>query len=149
MSAIELRVQIERPRAVVFEALTDVDRWAEWIEGIVRVERLSEGPVTSGTRFKETRVMFKKEHTEEMWFDDLSPPDSYTIRGDSCGSKYTTTFRLRDRDGGTQVDMRMDCEAVSFMAKLMKPIGLLMMGPMKKIMTKDLEDLKVAIEGQT
>lgn len=148
MSAIELRVQIARPKETVFEAFTDVDSWAERIAGIVRVERPGEGPVANGTRFKETRVMFKKEHTEEMWFDDMSPPDSYTIRGESCGSKYTTTFRLSARDGGTQVDMRMDCQAVSFMAKLMKPLGVLMMGPMKKIMTKDLEDFKASIEGQ-
>lgn len=148
MSAIELRIQIQRPKSEVFEAFTDVDRWAERVDGIVRVERLSEGPVANGTRFKETRVMFKKEHSEEMWFDDMAPPDSYTIRGESCGSKYTTTFRLRERDGGTQVDMCMDCEAVSFMAKIMKPIGFLMMGPMKKIMTKDLEDFKVSLEAQ-
>ena len=143
---IRISTFIAASRDRVFEACTDVDHWAEMIEGIVKVERLDDGPPGQGTRFRETRVMFKKEHTEEMWFENFDPPTGYTVKGDSCGSTYESVFTFTEKDGGTQMDMEMRWKANTLFAKLMAPMGALMAGPMKKAMTKDFEDIKAFLE---
>ena len=146
MARLELHTFVQAPRDQVFAAFTDVEGWADMIDGIVKVERIGDGPVGNGTRWKETRVMFKKEHTEEMWIEDFQAPSSYAVAADSCGSKFKTTFTFQEQDGGTKVDMLTETQAVSLFAKIMSPLGALMMGPMKKAMQKDMDDLKAAIE---
>ena len=44
------------------------------IPDITALEMLSEGPFGEGTRWRETRVMFKKEAVEEMWVTGFPPP---------------------------------------------------------------------------
>ena len=51
---IELETQIVRSPADVFAALADVERYPEWLiaSGIVRVERLDDGPLVAGSRLR-------------------------------------------------------------------------------------------------
>ena len=144
--AIEMSSFVAAPRDRVFAAYTDVDRWAETVEGITKVEKLTDGPVGNGTRFRETRVMFKKEHTEEMEIADFDPPNGYSVLGESCGSAFTSKFTFTEQDGGTRIDMTMTWKSLTFFAKLMSPLGALMSGPMKKAMAKDFADLKSHLE---
>ena len=146
MATLSLSTHIAAPRDRVFEAFSDVGRWADHVAGIVRVARVTEGPIGNGTRFRETRIMFKKEHTEEMEFAEFDPPTGYAVMAESCGSSFVTRFTFTDADGGTQVDMQTSTKALTFFAKLMAPLGALMMGPMKKLMAKDMRDFKRVIE---
>jgi carbon monoxide dehydrogenase subunit G len=52
--SVDVETQIERPSADVFAALTDVERYPDWLiaSGIVRVERLGPGPLTVGSRLR-------------------------------------------------------------------------------------------------
>jgi len=54
---------IAAPPMRVFAAASDFRNAPQRIHGIKKVEMLSTGPVGVGTRFKETRVLFKKEAT--------------------------------------------------------------------------------------
>ena len=56
---------VTRPVEDVFAVFTDLHRAAERIRGIERLEVLTDGPVGKGTRFRETRIMFRREATEE------------------------------------------------------------------------------------
>ena len=148
MKPIQLSKHVAAPVARVFETHTDLSRAAERIEGIVRLEILTDGPVGQDTRFRETRVMFKKETTEEMEISHFDAPNSYTVHGESCGTEFETTFRFTPEGDGTRVDMTVVARALTLFAKLMSPLGALMAGSMRKMMDKDLEDLKRATEAQ-
>jgi uncharacterized membrane protein len=52
---IELSVQVSRPVDEVFAYVTDPTKLAEWQPNVISVTKLNEGPVRSGTRFKEVR----------------------------------------------------------------------------------------------
>ena len=141
---------VTRPVEDVFAVFTDLDGAAERIRGIQKLEVLTEGPVGKGTRFRETRIMFRREATEEMEITDFRPNESYAIGAESCGCVYRTEFRFSPNGSGTQVQVEMDARPVSFLAKLMSPLGRLMAGSMKKCFDQDLDDLKAALEqGET
>ena len=139
--------RIEAPQAAVFQLFTDMDRAADHLSGVVRLERLTEGPVGKGTRFRETRRIFKKEATEELEITDFDPPRSYTVGCESCGCSYTTTMHFVPNGNVTDVEVEMETRPITFMAKLMSPFTKLMMSKfMQKCFDKDLEDLKQAAE---
>ena len=143
---IETTHHIAAPPEQVFAYATDLPRFAERVESIVRAEVLTEGPVGVGTRFRETRVVFKREATEEMEFVAFDAPNGYAVACDSCGTKYLSTFTFTPSGDGTDVHMSFEATPYKLSAKIM---GFLMRGMLKhcaKSMVKDLDDLARAIE---
>ena len=58
-------------------------------------------------------------------------------------------FRFEARSGGADISLDVSTNALTLMARLMAPIGKLMMGKvMRKCMEDDLEDLKRLAESQ-
>lgn len=146
MRTITLTRQIDAPPATVFAFATDLERMAGRIKGITKIEKLTPGPVGLGTKFKETRVMFGREATETMEFTAFEPNQRYTLSADSCGAHFDSTFHFKPEGSGTLLTLEMQLEATSFFAKLMKPLTMLMMGPMKKCIMQDMDDLKASAE---
>ncbi len=146
MGTIQMSTRVNASQERVFEVFTDLENAATNVEGIESIELLGEGPVAEGTRWKETRVIFKKKAVEEMWISKFDPPRSYTVQADTCGCDFFTTFTFTPEGEGTRVEMTMLSKARGFMAKLMTPLGWMFSGSMKKLMQKDLDDLKKVAE---
>lgn len=134
------RIAAERER--VFDVFSDLRHAAGRIAAIKRLEVLTEGPIRKGTRFRETRIMFNREATEEMEIVDFLPGRSYTVQCLSCGVLWSSTFRFEAAGGETEVSLDMSCKPKTFFARLMSPLGRLMAGGMLKCVGQDLEDLK-------
>ena len=148
MASIELQTQIAAPIDVVFEHLTDFANAPQMVNGITNVKMLTEDPLRVGTRFEETRVMFGKEAVEQMEVTALEPPRLYTLGAESHGSRYASTFRLDERDGGTHVHLDFQATPLTLVAKVM---SVLMKPMMKSVMNecaKDLEDIKNFVEAK-
>lgn len=149
MGTITIEKHINAPVETVFSRAMDLESWPEQIEGIVAIDKKTEGPVGNGTEFSETRVMFGKEHSETMTFADVVPNKSYTLVCDSCGMHYESAHTLIPEGGGTTLRMEMTSKPTKFSAKIMSPImGLFMTGTMKKMINKDFDDLARACETQ-
>ncbi|MEM7587328.1 MAG: SRPBCC family protein [Acidobacteriota bacterium] len=147
MATVTLNQQINAPIDAVFARATDFANAASVIGGIQKVDMLTQGEVGPGTRFRETRVMFGREATEEMTVERFEPPNLYTLSAASHGSEYLTSFQLTERDGSTHVEMTFQATPKSLFAKLMN--GLLGKMMVKTIVTecsKDLDDLRTAVE---
>lgn len=148
MAGLTLTKQVEGSPEEVFAVFTDLEKAPERISGIVKLELLTDAPVGKGTRFRETRIMFKKEATEEMELCEFDPPRAYTVKCESCGCLYETAFRFTPEGPGTKVEMALNAKPITFFAKLMTPMAKLMLGSMRKAMDKDLEELKAAVESK-
>jgi len=146
MASLRLTQHVHATPEVVFELASDLERVAEHVKGIERVELLTDGPIGVGTRFRETRIMFKKETSEDLEITAFDPPHSYTVECDSCGSHFRSEFRFIPDVSGTTIELLLDTRANTLLAKLMSPLGLLMMGSMRKIIQADLDDIKRAAE---
>ncbi|NOT00066.1 MAG: hypothetical protein HOP29_05520 [Phycisphaerales bacterium] len=130
----------------VFERASDFHHAPQVIPAIVRVEMLTDGPVRVGTRFRETRMMFKREATETMEVLEFERPHRYLLGMESCGCRYRTEFRFTPNGQGTNVQMQFDGRPLTFFAKVMSVLMKPMMKSLAKMVEKDLDDLKAAIE---
>ncbi|MEE9394845.1 MAG: SRPBCC family protein [Planctomycetota bacterium] len=147
MSTIIATTLVSAPIESVFAVYTDLAKAPERIPNITALELLTEGPVGKGTRWRETRVMFKKEAVEEMWISSFDAPHRYTVEANSHGMRYETLFEFAEEDGGTRVTWTFEGTPLTLGAKIMAPVfGLLMTGTMKKCLQHDLEALRAVCE---
>ncbi|MFT7670959.1 MAG: carbon monoxide dehydrogenase subunit G [Planctomycetota bacterium] len=147
MGTITVSTQVSAPIEQVFAVYTDIGKAVDRIPAITALEILSEGPFGNGTRWRETRLMFKKEAIEEMWVSDFNPPSSYRVDAESHGSRYSTLFSFTPEGDGTKVTWAFTGTPLTLGAKIMTPIfTLLMKGMMTKCMLGDLEALRDVCE---
>jgi hypothetical protein len=149
MASFTMTKRVDARVETVFAVATDLERAAEYVRCIERIELLTPGPIGKGTRWRETRKMKGHESTETLEITEFDPPHGYTAACDSCGSHFESTFRFvpHECDGATHVSLSVMMEARSFFAKLMSPLGNLMFGKaMRKMLDDDLEDVKRAAE---
>jgi carbon monoxide dehydrogenase subunit G len=146
MAEVKLVKHVQAPPDKVFRIASDFAEAAERIEGIQRVELLTPGPVRLGTRFRETRLMFGREATEEMEVTAFDPPHSYTLGCESHGCRYAAEFRFTASGTGTEVAMEFKATPLTFLAKAMAVAMAPMIRQVADVCAKDLDDLKRAVE---
>jgi len=141
-------IEINAPRARVFDVFNDYEHLADRIAGITKAVVHTDAPAHAGTSWTETRKMFGKEASETMTIGEFNPPASHSVLAQSHGTQYVTYFDFEETDTGTRVTMRFTGTPQSFMGKIM---GKLMNGMMRKTMLKmldaDMQDLKAFCEG--
>jgi carbon monoxide dehydrogenase subunit G len=147
MTSLSCSIRIRGTQRQVFDAITDLEHAADRISGIDSVEVLTDGPMAQGTRWRETRVMFGKQHTEEMEVVEFNPPHSYRVGAENCGCLYDTSMTVTPDGDEMILEMSFVATPVTFMAKVMSVVGKLMMGPLRKAMNQDLADIKSYVEG--
>ena len=135
MAGIKLTRQIAAPVDAVYREFTDIANVWEHIEDITKIEMLTDGPLRAGTRFRETRIMrmfmTKTEATEEFEVTAVEPNKRFAMTSESCGCRYDMEHRFTPEGDGTRVDFAMSAKPLTFVAKLMTPLGWLMQGMMK------------------
>lgn len=137
---------VAAPPEVVFARAADFRRAPEFVSAIVKMEILTSGPVGAGTRFRETRMMFGREATEEMTVTAFEPPKRYTLSAESHGSRYHTELSFVPDGQGTRMTMTFQGTPVTLMARVMSVLMRPMMKGVAKACAKDLDDIKTAIE---
>jgi carbon monoxide dehydrogenase subunit G len=148
MPTVSTSIYFDAPQDRVWEVVTDLANAADRISAIMRLELLTDGPVGMGTRFRETRVMFRKEASEEMEITEWDPPHRYVTEAESHGARYRTTISCTPDGDRTRVEMTMEATPLSFFAKLMGvALGWMMKGVCRRAFETDLEDLRSVIEG--
>jgi len=147
MAELTVSTKVSAPPERVFAVFTDLEKAAERVPDIKALEVLSEGPFGEGTRWRETRVVMKKESTEEMWVTACDPPRSYTVEAESHGMHYASVFTFTPEGDGTTVSWTFSGKPLSLGTKIFAPLfNLLMKGALRKMMRGDLEALRDACE---
>jgi hypothetical protein len=91
-------------------------------------------------------MMFGREATETMGFGTFDPPRSAVVESNSCGMYMASTFTFEPIPTGTRVRYAMNTRPLTFMARLMTPVGWLFSRTMRKLIRKDLDELARAAE---
>ncbi|MER6673142.1 SRPBCC family protein [Streptomyces sp. NPDC000983] len=143
--------RIAAPRGTVWAALTDLPGMERVLSGVTKVEVLSGEGFGVGTRWRETRRMFGKDATEEMWVTRCEAPEGYAVEAESYGSHYVSAWELR-ADGPETTTVRMTFSAsptgggiMNVLAKVLGPVGA---RAVRKAIEKDLDDVAAAVEGR-
>ena len=145
MGTIRVQKHIQAPVEAVFDYTSDFEHAAQRIEAIQEVEMLTPGPIGVGSRFKETRIVFKKSASETMEVVEFDRPHRYALTASSCGNHYLTSFNFKEKEGGTEIEVVFESTPETFMAKLMSPLMAMMSKTLIKMFMKDLEDIEEAL----
>ncbi len=146
MPSFTMSERVEAPVDRVFNVFSDIPRAQEMVDQIVRIEMLTDGPVGVGTRWRETRMMFKREATEEMEVTAFEAGRSYTVGCESCGCAYESIWRFVSDGDATFVEFEMSYRPLTVFARVMSPLGRVMLPMMKKCLAKDFQALKTVAE---
>jgi carbon monoxide dehydrogenase subunit G len=130
---------------VVFAFMQDVQHFPEVITSVVRAEKLTDGPVGLGTRFRETRKVNGREVSAEIEVTTYEPPRRYSATSTQSGITATYHYTLTPEAGGTRIDLQADVSA-SGLKKLLLPVVVRFM---KKEDEDHLQQLKAAVERST
>lgn len=149
MASVTVTEHIRAPREQVFAKLIDYENFPDFISAITSVELLTEGEIGVGTRFRETRVMFGKEASEEMEIVEFERPSRLVYTAASHGCRYRSTHELVEKNGGTELSLHFEGKGISFVGKLMSGLmGWMMSSACRKAIAKDFSDLKRALEAE-
>ena len=152
--AIEFNVEVQfnAPPQEVFEALTSVNSFIDWMPNLKEVKVLSEGDIGEGTVYEETRRMFFRDATERFRISKYEPPDTLELtvdgsEGSSGSGQYTFFYRLEENedDGGTSMSMRGE---ISGLNKVMEFMGRLGVRFMVRAIRKDYHALASHLAAQ-
>lgn len=150
MKAIMMDIHIDAPVSRVFEVATDLEGLPERVDAVKKVEILTNGPLGVGTRFRETRIMFGKEATEEMEFTSFDPGQGYVIEAESMGSHYTSTIRFTPENEGTRMTWSFGAEPLGTFSRIMSMLLLpLFAGATRRALEGDLKGIKDTAEAGT
>ncbi len=136
-----VEVQFEATPEKVFEALTNVNSFIEWMPNLKEIKVLSESDVGVGTVFEETRRMFFRDATERFRVSMYEPPEMFELtvdgsEGSSGSGQYTFLYHLEEdkNNGGTSMSMHGEITGLN---KVMEFLGRLGVGFMVRAIRKD------------
>lgn len=148
---VTVETDILAPPDAVWRVVSDIEHAANTVKAIEKVEMLdhAKGPSLVGLRWRETRTMFGKTATEVMWVTDARDGSHYETRAESHGSVYRTRVALDARGGGTRLSMTFEGQPTTLGAKLVWGLtGFLFKGATRKALSRDLVDIKAAVEAK-
>ncbi|WP_344391719.1 SRPBCC family protein [Streptomyces vastus] len=145
---VERRIAAGQRR--VWEALTDLGAMDRVLGSVSKVEILTDGTFDVGTRWRETRRMFGRDATEEMWVTASEPTERYVVEARSRGTRYVSEWLLR-ADGPSATTVRMTFSAVApggVMGLLARILGGVGARAVTRAIAKDLDDVASSVEGR-
>ena len=147
VASVKVERDVSASPAVVWGIITDLDRSAEVIGGIIKIERLDDGSgFEVGTAWNETRKMFGREATERLEVAHLEPGHSYTVEASGPGVRYVTVMAVEPKAAGTLLSMSFEGHATSVAAKIGAFLGRFLTGKMRQLIEQDLADIATAAE---
>lgn len=148
---ISVSEEIDAPRERVWNLITDIDRWADTISGIVDIEiidRPESGII--GLKWREKRVLFGKEAVETMWISAAETHRWYETTAKNHGAVYSTRISLDDSANGANdnvvLTMTFSAQPTTLVARLMSVVSFMFNGTLRKMLQKDLEDIRLTAE---
>jgi carbon monoxide dehydrogenase subunit G len=109
MARYVVTVESPKPRAEVFAYLSDFSTTQEWDPGVVKAERLDDGPVALGSRVHLVASFMGRESPLEYVVTELDPPARVTVRGENGAVVSLDTMTFEDSpSGGTRVTYDAD-----------------------------------------
>ena len=144
---ITVSEEISATREQVWNIITDIDSWTDTVDGIVAVDvidRPEDGVV--GLKWRETRVLFGKEAIETMWISAAEPNHWYETTAENHGAIYSSRMNLDQSGDKVVLTMTFSAKPTTVAAKLMSVVGFMFNGTMRKMLQKDLADIREAVE---
>ena len=140
--AVRRRISASPER--VLATILDLDRAPEWVPNLVRIERLTDGPVEVGSRWREVRRLSGADGTEVFEVTGLDRNRSVELvvdgkQGSSRRGQYRFHYVADRRDRETLLLVAVEIEGLGIGARLYRR-------KLERSIANDLEALKRNVE---
>jgi len=146
MATVKVSGQIAAPVERVFQMFTDIEHGAEHVTSIRKIETLTTGPFSLGTRWQETRDLLGRLDDAEMQITAFELNRTYTVTHHKAGTRIDATFTFEPMAGGTTVSIEFGVGGHGLPPGLLSPVEWAMSGKVRDVLSRDLADLKAAVE---
>lgn len=143
MPSITISQTIAAPIDRVFQTVADIRQFSRALPHVMNVEFLTETRTGLGTRFRETRLMNRKEMATELEVTEYVENECVRMIADSHGTVWDSTFTVAPKQSQTILTLTMDARAHKLLPRIMNP---LIMGMVKKGVARDMEMVKAFCE---
>lgn len=105
MKRVEGSARIPAPPSAVFDYLSDLDHLADWQSGVVRAERVDDGPMRVGSSARVARELMGQRLEVPLIVSDYEPPHRLGITSEVSGVKAAAMLDLQPADDGAATDL--------------------------------------------
>ena len=143
MSVWSETVKIDAPIDVVFKTISTPELFKEAVPEITKVEFLSEQHFGVGTRFKETRLMKKREASTVLEVTEQENNSHIRMVSVAGGTTWDSTFSTEAEEDGVQLRLVMTAVPGNFLARI---TVRMIKGMLEKALKRDMEAVKAYCE---
>ena len=145
MPEVQVRERFGLPPEGAWEVLVAIERYPERVGSYESVELLGEACEGVGARWRQTRTVFGRSHSQEMEVTGWEPPRELVLVATEAGARYKTRTNLEAIDGGTEVVTTFSVAATNPIAWVfVQTIGRRILRSTGGAIEQDLVDLAAA-----
>ena len=137
----EVTIHLDKPVEQVFAFLMDTSKLATWQSNLIKSEPLTEGPLRTGSRFREIRRINHKETEIQGEITALEPNKRLETKT-ATKPQAMVSYSLNPEQGGT----RLRYKFVLITSGLMRLLEPMIASSIKKDTEADFETLKRILE---
>ena len=145
MSRTRSERRIEAPLPMVFETVSNAQRFSDAVPQVVSIEFLTDRRTGAGTRFRETREMGSRKVSNELHVTEYSENEYVRMSSEAGGAIWDSLFEVRRDGDATILALVMEATPQSFLARITTP---LMRGMIQRAIEKDMDAVKAYCEGR-
>jgi hypothetical protein len=117
----EIRVDVAATPRIVWDVMSDVERWHEWTASVRGIRKLDDGPIRPGTRMLIRQPRFPP----ALWVvEDVQPERGFRSRSGAPGLRVRAYHTIEPAGPGSRVTLGLDYSGTlgRWMAKLTRGI---------------------------
>ena len=137
----EVTIHLNQPVEQVFAFLTDTSKLATWQSNLIKSEQITEGPLRTGSRFREVRRIGRGESEIQGEITALEPNKRLETKT-TTRPQAMVSYSLDPEHGGT----RLKYKFVLVTSGLMRLLEPMIASSIKKDSEADFETLKRILE---
>ena len=137
----EVTIHLDKPVEQVFAFLMDTSKLATWQSNLIKSEQLTEGPLRTGSRFREIRRINNKETEIQGEITALEPNKRLETKT-ATKPQAMVSYSLDPEQGGT----RLRYKFILITSGLMRLLEPVIASSIKKDTEADFETLKRVLE---
>ena len=121
MFQVKVSIVINRPLEEVFSFLSNLENNLKWRSGMIKAEKISEGPIGVGTTYRLINSLFGRQVEGEAVITEYELNRKYATMNKS-GLPIKTQRMFESVEGGTRVTFSVETELGGGLFKLVEPL---------------------------
>ena len=145
MTHTRLSRTIHAPPPAVFETIANATNYTQAVPEIVKVEFLTDQRSGVGTRFRETRVMGRREAATELEVTEYVANERIRMVSDAGGTVWDSLFTVTPVENGdaTRLELVMDARPYRLLSRILVPLTKSIVA---KAIASDMDAVKAYLE---